>query len=194
MKLLKIVSELKLDFIFARLEISLLIDDLEYKQEQLNKITLQIEELCEEIPEIKEIAEIKGVGFLTVVSFIAEIGDIRRFDSPKQIQKYAGLALRENKGITRISKRDRRRLRILLFRVSIPLVGKNKEFSKIYTNYLTRRDNRLKKKQALIAICCKLIRIFYAILSKGIKNDGKKMIEDIEKKYLNSSLKKGNPN
>lgn len=171
---------------FARLEISLLIDDLEYKQEQLHKITLQIEELCKEIPEINEIAEIKGVGFLTAVSFVAEIGDIRRFDSPKQIQKYAGLALRENssgkhKGITRISKRGRRRLRTLLFRVSIPLVGKNKEFSKIYTNYLTRKDNPLKKKQALIAICCKLIRIFYVILSKGIKYDEKKMIEDIEK-------------
>lgn len=111
---------------FARLGISLLIDDLEYKQEQLHKITLQIEKLCKKIPEIKEIAEIKGVGFLIAISFVVEIGDIRRFDSPKQIQKYAGLALRENsfgkhKGITRISKRGRRRLRTLLFRVSIPL-------------------------------------------------------------------------
>ena len=74
----------------------MLIQDLEYKERKLEEIVQQMEDLCNEIPEIKEIAKIKGVGFLTAVSFVAEIGDIRRFNSPKQIQKYAGLALKEN--------------------------------------------------------------------------------------------------
>lgn len=65
------------------------------------------------------------------------------------MQKYAVLGLRENssgkyKGITRI--RDDRKLRILLFRVSVLLIGKDKEFSKIYMSYLVRKDNTLKKK------------------------------------------------
>ena len=38
----------------------------------------------------------EGVGSITIAGFIAEVGDIRRFDSPKQIQKYAGLELVEN--------------------------------------------------------------------------------------------------
>lgn len=174
---------------FSKLEINMLIQDLEYKERQLEEIIQQMENLCNEIPEIKEIAKIKDVGFLTAVSFVAEIGDIRRFNSPKQIQKYAGLALKENssgkhKGITRISKRGRRRLRTLLFRVAIPLVTRNIEFQKIYAKYLTREQNPLKKKQALIAISCKLIRIFYAILSKGLKYDEQKLLNDMNKNIL----------
>ena len=45
---------------------------------------------------IKEIAEIKGIGIATAISFVTEVGDIRRFKSAKQVQKYAGLALKEN--------------------------------------------------------------------------------------------------
>jgi len=108
--------------------------------------------------------KIKGVGIATVTAFIAEVGDIKRFKSPKQIQKYAGLSLVENssgkhKGLTRISKRGRSRLRTILFQTALLLIGKNDEFSAIYQYYITRPDNPLKKKQATIAICCKLIRI-----------------------------------
>lgn len=106
---------------------------------------------------IKEIAEIKGIRIATAISFVAEVGDIRRFKSAKQVQKYAGLALKENssgkhKGLTRISKRGRKKLRTILFRATIPLIGFNKEFSSIYNYYIERKDNPLKKKQALTAI------------------------------------------
>ncbi|MCF2700555.1 IS110 family transposase [Fusobacterium mortiferum] len=135
---------------------------------------------------IKEIAEIKGIGIATAISFVAEVGDIRRFKSAKQVQKYAGLALKENssgkhKGLTRISKRGRKKLRTILFRATIPLIDFNKEFSSIYNYYIERKDNPLKKKQALTAICCKMIRIFFTILSKGIKYDETKMLHDIKR-------------
>ena len=38
---------------------------------------------------------IKGIGLITVAGFIAEVGDINRFDHPKQIQKLAGLNLKK---------------------------------------------------------------------------------------------------
>ena len=41
--------------------------------------------------------------------------------------------------------------------------------------------NPLKKKQSLIALSCKLIRVFYAILSKGIAYDSTKLISDIQR-------------
>ena len=170
----------------ARFEIKLLIEDYEYKQKQLELITEELNRLCEEIPEIKEIAKIKGIGIATAISFVAELGDIRRFKSAKQVQKYAGLALKENssgkhKGLTRISKRGRKKLRTILFRTAIPLIGLNEKFSSIYNYYVERKDNPLKKKQALTVICCKMIRIFFTILSKGIKYDEIKMIQDIKR-------------
>ena len=33
--------------------------------------------------------------------------------------------------------------------------------------------------QSIIAVACKVIRIFYAILTKGIDYDGNKMLQDI---------------
>ncbi len=170
----------------AKFEIKFLIDEYEHQQEQLKTVEEELKKLCENIPHIEEIAKIKGIGKATATSFVSEIGDIKRFNSSKQLQKYAGLALIENssgkhKGLTKISKRGRKKLRTILFRVALPLIIKNKEFSSIYSYYLDRKDNPLKKKQALIAICCKLIRVFYAILSKGIKYDEKKLLEDIKR-------------
>ena len=145
-----------------------------------------IEELCRQIPESSQMLAIKGIGLISVSGFLAEVGDIRRFDSPKQIQKLAGLSLRENssgkhKGQTTISKRGRSRLRAILFNAVIPLVAKNPEFRSIHQYYISRDKNPLKKKQSIIAVCCKLIRIFYAILSKGIAYDSMKMQEDIRR-------------
>ena len=109
----------------ARREIELLIEDYERNQKHLELLNEDLNKLCDEIPMIKEIAEIKGIGMATAISFVAEVGDIRRFKSAKQVQKYAGLALKENssgkhKGLTRISKRGRKKLRTILFRATIP--------------------------------------------------------------------------
>ena len=170
----------------ARREIELLIEDYEKKQKHLELLNEDLNKLCDEIPMIKELTKIKGIGMATAISFVAEVGDIRRFKSAKQVQKYAGLALRENssgkhKGLTRISKRGRKKLRTILFRAAIPLISFNKKFSSIYNYYIERINNPLKKKQAITAICCKMIRIFFTILSKGIKYDETKMIQDIKR-------------
>ena len=68
-----------------------------------------------------------------------------------------------------------------MFRTAIPLIDLNEKFLSIYNYYVERKDNPLKKKQALTAICCKMIRIFFTILSKGIKYDETKMIQDIKR-------------
>jgi transposase len=170
----------------ARMDIELLIMDYEYKKAQYDRIMEHIEELCRQIPESSQMLAIKGIGLISVSGFLAEVGDIRRFDSPKQIQKLAGLSLRENssgkhKGQTTISKRGRSRLRAILFNAVIPLVSKNPEFRAIHQYYISRDKNPLKKKQSIIAVSCKLIRIFYAILCKGVAYDSMKMQEDIRR-------------
>lgn len=60
------------------------------------------------------------------------------------------------------------------------MVGKNKEFKEIHRYYTTREKNPLKKMQSLIAVACKLIRVFYVILVKGISYDSSKMLKDIQ--------------
>lgn len=170
----------------ARLELRLLLADYRTKMEQYTQIMAEVEKLCRQVPNVEKLLEIGGVGFVTVAGFVAEVGDIRRFQSPKQIQKLAGLALRENssgqcKGQTTISRRGRARLRAVLFQAVMPLVSKNQEFKEIHRYYTSRAKNPLKKKQSLIALSCKLIRVFYALLTKGCAYDPVKLVTDINR-------------
>ena len=76
--------------------------------------------------------EINGIGIKTVSCFIAEVGDIGRFDNPKQVQKLAGYAIvvdssGKHNGDSRISHRGRKRLRSALYEAAISVIGKNKE-------------------------------------------------------------------
>lgn len=171
----------------ARLELSILLEEYDAKQMRLEEIMSLIEKLMEEIPEAKRLQEIKGIGVKTVSGFLAEVGDVRRFANPKQLQKYAGLAIVDNssgkhKGKTTISRRGRKRLRYLLFEAALSLVATNAEFRELHRYYTTREENPLKKMQSLIAIGCKLIRVFYALLTKDVTYDAKKFLGDIRRK------------
>lgn len=168
----------------ARMEIQLLLEDFRTKQSQLEMITEVLEEETLSVPYADKLLAIKGVGLITVAGFLAEVGDVRRFDSPKQIQKLAGLEVKENssgkhRGRSSISKRGRKRLRKILFQVMLPMIQNNAEFGEIYQYFTTRQKNPLKGKQAIIAAGCKLIRVFYAILKHGVDYDPGKLRADI---------------
>lgn len=167
----------------AQKELKTLIDQYDLYMEQLSDLESDIEELALQVPGVSEMLSIKGVGITTAAGFIAEVGDLSRFSSPKQIQKLAGLNLVESssgkhKGQTTISKRGRSRLRSILFKVMMPLVAKNDEFKKLHEYYTTRQENPLKKKQSLILLCCKLIRIFYALINKKVVYNPEKLIQN----------------
>ena len=170
----------------ARMEIKNLLADYKTYSSRLDELVGLIDKLMTEIPYVDKLLQIKGVGIKTVSGFVAEVGDIRRFDNPKQIQKLAGYALVEDssgkhQGETRISKRGRKRLRYLLFEVALSLVGKNNEFRELHYYYTHRAENPLKKKQSLIAIACKFLRVAYKILTTGVDYDAKKMLNDIKR-------------
>ena len=168
----------------ARMEIRDLIEDYELHTRRLERVNDLIKELCQQIRHVDKLLEIKGIGITTVAGFIAEVGDITRFNGTKELQKLAGLELvadssGKHKGKSRISKRGRKRLRYLLFEAAISVVGKNEEFRQIHEYYTTRDKNPLKKMQSLIAVSCKLIRVFHVILTKGVSYDASKMLGEI---------------
>ena len=166
------------------LDLQLLLEDYSKKKEQLDRITAALQEKTLKVPNVEKLLAVKGVGIITVAGFLAEVGDIRRFTSPKQIQKLAGLEPKENssgkhKGRSSISKRGRRKLRRLLFQVVLPLIRSNEDFRDVYTYYTTRKNNPLKGMQAMIAVSCKVIRIFYALLTHGMDYSSTRFHADI---------------
>lgn len=153
---------------------------------ELAVIENQINQKCQEIPHAGNILEISGIGENILSGILAEMGDISRFDDVKEIQKLSGLGLvacssGKHKGETRISHRGRKRLRYWLFQAAKSAVAHAEEFKELHMYYTTRADNPLKKMQSLIVIACKLLRIIYTILKKGMVYDPKKMLMDIRR-------------
>jgi len=168
----------------ARLELRLLLEDYRTKKNQLNQVTAILETETLKVPHVRNLLAIKGVGIVTVAGFLAEIGDIGRFDSPKQIQKLAGLELKESssgkhKGRSSISKRGRKRLRRILFQAVLPMLRSNREIREVYEYYTTRLKNPLKGRQAVVAVSCKLIRVFWSLLKNGTEYDAERLRADI---------------
>jgi transposase len=153
--------------------------------QQYDRLEQLMQELLMQIPNADKLLDIKGVGLITAATFVGEVGDISRFQDPRQIQKLAGLNLVENssgkhKGKTTISRRGRRRLRHSLFFSIVAMLGKNQEFRLLHQRNLMRENNPLNKMQSIIALCGKLIRVFFAILTKGVDYSPEKMLGDME--------------
>ena len=168
----------------ARLKLKSLLAQYTLLKEELEKVWTEVEVILKQMPGAKEMSAIKGVGGTTVASFFSEIGDLQKYTHPDQIIKLAGLNLRlatsgKWKGQTIITKRGRPKLRALLFKVALPLIAQNIAFRTLH-DYFTKRDqNPLKKKQSIIALCCKLIRILFTVGKKQIEFSPEKMIKDI---------------
>ena len=173
----------------ARIEIRMLLADYEMYVEREAELMKLIEDKIREIPNIDNVLAIKGIGLKTITGFMAEVGDIRRFDDPKQIQKLAGYAIVKNssgkhKGHSRISYRGRKHLRYVLYEAAVSVVAHSPEFKGIHHYYTTRTQNPLKKMQSMIAIACKLVRLFYMLLTTGREYDPSKMMGDIKRPAL----------
>jgi transposase len=163
-----------------------LLKQYEMVLQQLQEIEKLMQELLLRVPNASKLMDIKGIGMVTAAVIVSEIGDISRFKDPRQIQKMAGLSLRENssgkhKGKTTISKRGRKRLREGLFKAIITMLATNQEFRMLHQRSLSREKNPLNKMESIIALCGKLIRVIFAILTKGNDYDASKMINDVNR-------------
>lgn len=130
-----------------------------------------------------------GVAVVTLAGFLAEVGDLSGYEHGQQIIRLAGLNLKENssgkkKGKSSITKRGRARLRALLFRAVMPMVAKNAEFKALHQYFTKRTQNPLKKKQSLVALCGKLIRVLHTLGTKQIPYDAKHVLGPVRQAQL----------
>lgn len=165
---------------------------IRFFKKQLEEVEREMAVRLQETGVGRYILSIPGIGIVTAAGILGEIGDPSRFESWKQIRKYAGLNLIEDssgerKGKTRISKRGRAMLRNLLYQVAVVMVSKNKEIKALYTYLKTRRENPLEKKQALIVVAVKVIKIIFALVKKKEEYDGKKVLGIFREKQIQAA-------
>ncbi len=170
----------------ARMNLWQLLDQLELLTKQLDEMNEQILSILAEIPEAEKLLKIPGIGMVVAAGFLAEVGDVRRFTDPKQIQKLAGLAVTENssgkhKGQSGISRRGRKRLRWIMYQAAMCAVKSNAEMKELHHYYTERKKNPLKPMQSLMAVTFKLIRVFFGVIKHDSDYDPIKLRQDIRR-------------
>lgn len=165
----------------TRIQLSLYIQDYELLVKQIEEIEEKMAESLEKTEYGERLLSIKGIGTVYASELLGEIGDLKRFNSSEQIKRYAGLNLVENssgnhKGKTTISKRGRATLRSLLYKMALTMISKNEEIKEIYSYYKNRKNNPLKKKQAVIAVINRILAVIFAVAVKGNDYDRDKIL------------------
>lgn len=168
----------------ARYEIATLLSQYNLIARQLEDLSNELIGLASQMTDYAYIVSVPGVGPNTVVELLSEVGSLTHYEHPRQLIKLAGLTLRENssgqqKGQKKISKRGRKRLRALLFRVTLPLIQHNPAFKSLFDYYITRTHNPLRKKEAMVVLCGKLLKILHALCNKQIHFEQKQMMNDL---------------
>lgn len=170
----------------ARIEIAALVRRFRQLEQEIEALQEQLTELVRASAEYEWLKTVPGLGDTTIIDLLSEIGSFSHYEHPRQLLKLAGLTLRENssgqhKGQKRISKRGRRQLRALLFRVMMPMIRHNEAFRQLHDYYTNRRNNPLRKKQSIVVLCGKLLKVLHAISTKHMAFDAKRMMQDIPK-------------
>jgi transposase len=80
----------------AQREIATNIKRYKMLKEELHALEKQLEDLVLTLPAIAEMLTVPRVGMIMVIELYSELDDIKNFENPRQILKYAGLNLRES--------------------------------------------------------------------------------------------------
>jgi len=176
----------------ARMRIKWLLDELELLERQVAEIEQAMEVILNKTGYADQILGIKGIGIVTAASFLGEVGDPLRFQNAKQIANYAGYNLTEDssgksKSGTIISKRGRKQLRSILYQMAFTMVGANAEMKELYRHLTTRKNNPLKKKQALVVISKKIITVIHSLLKKQETYKPELVLGAVRKEMLKAS-------
>jgi transposase len=125
----------------------------------------EIEERAKGDPRVQLLKTMPGVGYYTAMLLVAELGDVTRFPSAKQVVAYAGLAprVRSSGGavhIGRITKQGSPYLRWILTEAAHRAVRLSPYFRGLFLKKLVRRGLQ----RAMITVTRKFLSMAYGIL------------------------------
>lgn len=176
----------------ARVRLMSCLKEVRFWEEELKATEAKMEEALEATGLSRYILSIPGIGIVSASVFLGEIGDPAQYKNWRQVRNLAGLNLMENssgkrQGNTIITKRGRPGLRCLLYQAALVLVAKNRTFMALYHYFLTRKQNPLKKKEALIAVGLKLLRVMFKLVTARELYDPSKVLGHYREEQLKAA-------
>lgn len=133
--------------------------------EQLAAALVAADEALKE--QYKLLRTIPGIGRVTAIALLAEIGDIARFESARQLVAYFGLSPKQHtsgssvNGQTKITKYGNAQIRRVLYMAALSAKRHNPRVK----DFCVGLNPHLHKNQVLVAAAHKLLRIAFAVLT-----------------------------
>ena len=113
---------------------------------------------------------VPGLGIRSAAIILGEIGDPGNYTRGRQWIKLAGThpvpntSGRRSKSKTPISHKGRALLRTALYFAVLHVIAEDEAFARRYVEMQTREKNPLTKKQALVVLMNKLLRILWSLI------------------------------
>lgn len=154
------------------LEIKQLVASIELLMDQLDIVDKKIEELARQLN--SPIFTIPGIGWITGMSILCELGPIDNFSSHTKIIAYAGLDCavyqsgQYNADKTAITKRGSPHIRLSLYQAALPLCRFNATFN---TYYNRKRSEGKSHRCAQGHVVRKLLRVIFKLLTENMSFD-----------------------
>ena len=166
--------------------------ELEMMEKQLTQIEEEMKKALEKTGLSEYLLSIPGSGVVSMASVLGELGDPLRFENPRQMSRMAGYNLIEdssgkNKSGTCISKRGRKNLRCVLYKMALIMVAVNPEMKELYKYLKTRESNPLKKMQALVVVSKKILTMIYTLSKKKEYYNPEQVFGKIRKEQLQAA-------
>lgn len=145
-------------------QIKILIFLNKIKKELKEEIERKVEQINH--PDINIITTIKGIGKVSACQFLAEIGDLRRFDNKKKVVSYIGTdpVIKQSgkyKGEWHISKKGNRHARRIVYLMATNVILYEEKFRKYYERLRGRGKTH---KEAVIAVGNKIVHHIYSMV------------------------------
>lgn len=160
-------------------QLRLLEKQIKEVEQDMRQMLEQDEQLHQKV---EQICQIKGLGWITVLSIIAETNGFQLVNHKSQLVSYAGYDVVERQsgstvnGKTRISKKGNRHIRRALHFPALSVVKYHDEFKHLYLRVYDRTKIKMK---GYVAVQRKLLVLIYTLYKKN---------EAYDPKYLNKQM------
>lgn len=151
-----------------------LLEQLRLLTDQRQRIAARLKLFAKEAPEAESrhrelLRSIPGVGEVTTEVVLAELGDVSRFRSARQVVAYAGLQPGRRQSDKKcvdlgITKRGSGLLRWVLVEASWQLVRRSVHWRSVYEKLKQRRGSR----RSIVAVARRLLTVMVAMIREGV--------------------------
>jgi len=166
---LKWLQEIDVKQMTIRITMDELVDQIRDLRKRLLHLNKEIKKIAES-EKYKQMNDllisVPGIGLITATTFIAEIGDINRFESFRKFNSYVGIcpsefSSGEKERKSRITPRANKILRSLVIEAAWRVKNSDPAMAKSYHELTTKKNK--KNKDAIVIIARKLLSRVYSV-------------------------------